>query len=380
MHILLVSSQDITHFSAYFYHLQGVANAFHEKGHSVSVLCPKTRDTLNIGPYIKVPIDYYAIPRFFQWTRFFNPIFAVLSFRKQLRKPLDMVYIRMSPLSFILNWMSYRRHIRTISEHNGLLGDEIKLLYPSFAPIAMMFDYFQRLNIRYSHAVRAVSENLRASLCKKTDHPHIVHITNGTDTNHFKPMKRSEALQRFDLDTERNYVGFIGTLIKTQGLEFAIRSFSEFWKKHPKVHLLIAGFGPELDALQELSRQLGIDDHVTFMGHIKYEDAPIVINCFDIAISPAIRQRNETVGLATMKVRDYLACGRLVVASRLPGYEFLEAEKLGILFDPESEDAFVRALEEGLGLSQAEDEEKRLYAITNFSWSHVTDKVLLLCE
>lgn len=377
MHILLVSCQDITHFSAYFYHLQGVANAFHEKGHSVSILCPKTHNTLNVQSYIKVPVDYYKIPRFLRWTRFFNPVLAMIPFSKQLRKPVDMVYIRMSPLSFILNWMSYRQDIRTISEHNGLLGDEIRLLYPAFSPIAAMFDYFQRLNIRYSHAVRAVSQNLRTILFKKTHHPHIVHITNGTDTNHFKPMNRSEALQRFGLDPEKSYIGFIGTLIKTQGLEFAIRSFAEFWEKHPKTHLLIAGFGPELDSLQELSKQLGMDDHVTFLGHISYEYAPVVINCFDVAISPAIRQRNEIVGLATMKVRDYLACGRLIVASRLPGYEFLEEEGLGMLFEPESHGDFIGSLNQSI-LMCSVSEKTRKYSMNEFSWTRIVEHIVEL--
>jgi colanic acid/amylovoran biosynthesis glycosyltransferase len=79
---------------------------------------------------------------------------------------------------------------------------------------------------------------------------------------------------------ERNFPGsdgewrFVqaGRLIEKKGLPVTLRAFASFLKRYPKATLTIAGEGPLLGHLQELARELKIDNRVSFTGLISQEE------------------------------------------------------------------------------------------------------------
>jgi colanic acid/amylovoran biosynthesis glycosyltransferase len=63
-----------------------------------------------------------------------------------------------------------------------------------------------------------------------------------------------------------------GRLIEKKGLPVTLRAFASFQKRYPKATLTIAGEGPLLGHLQELARELKIDNRVSFTGLISQEE------------------------------------------------------------------------------------------------------------
>jgi colanic acid/amylovoran biosynthesis glycosyltransferase len=63
-----------------------------------------------------------------------------------------------------------------------------------------------------------------------------------------------------------------GRLIEKKGLPVTLRAFASFLKRYPKATLTIAGEGPLLGHLQELARELKIDNRVSFTGLISQEE------------------------------------------------------------------------------------------------------------
>ena len=59
-----------------------------------------------------------------------------------------------------------------------------------------------------------------------------------------------------------------GRLIEKKGLPVTLRAFASFLKRYPNATLTIAGEGPLLGHLQELARELKIDNRVSFTGFI----------------------------------------------------------------------------------------------------------------
>ncbi|MBA2270298.1 MAG: glycosyltransferase [Chthoniobacterales bacterium] len=55
-------------------------------------------------------------------------------------------------------------------------------------------------------------------------------------------------------------------LIEKKGLRTSLRAFAEFTRKYPQAHFTIAGEGPLLDELQEMTRELNVAGQVTFAG------------------------------------------------------------------------------------------------------------------
>jgi colanic acid/amylovoran biosynthesis glycosyltransferase len=74
-------------------------------------------------------------------------------------------------------------------------------------------------------------------------------------------------------------------LIEKKGLDVSLRAFASFQKEYPNARFVVAGEGPLLDELIALSKELGIEDKVSFPGFLSektlcklYHDSHIFIH------------------------------------------------------------------------------------------------------
>ena len=110
--------------------------------------------------------------------------------------------------------------------------------------------------------------------------------------------------------------------------------------------LLLVGDGPVKAEVMRKVLQSGFEKKFIFTGMAEYEDIPLLINLADICVAPFILQRNRLTGVSPIKVFEYMACGKAVVASRLEGLEFIEDEGGGRLTEPENVADLEHTLEE----------------------------------
>jgi len=121
---------------------------------------------------------------------------------------------------------------------------------------------------------------------------------------------------------------------------------------------------------------------VRFVGPVVYEEVPRHIAAADVCTAPMTRERLRS-GSSAIKVYEYLACGRPVVASRIPGLEFLESEDLGKLVPPEDAHALAAALEGVLSDAawrRAAGERGRAFVLEHASWAAVAARVEDACR
>jgi len=64
-------------------------------------------------------------------------------------------------------------------------------------------------------------------------------------------------------------VAYAGRLARAKGVHVLLRAMADVLREAPEARLLIAGDGPERDALAGLARDLGIEGSVTFTGHLE---------------------------------------------------------------------------------------------------------------
>src|SRR5262249_39761153 len=105
----------------------------------------------------------------------------------------------------------------------------------------------------------------------------------------------------------------------------------EDWKKllavHPRAKLVIVGAGEDQSRLEQLRA-----DNVIFTGMQPYSRLPEFIRSSAVCINP-FELNGITEKILPTKLFQYLACGKPVVATRLPGtMPFLSGEEDGIVY------------------------------------------------
>jgi colanic acid/amylovoran biosynthesis glycosyltransferase len=92
--------------------------------------------------------------------------------------------------------------------------------------------------------------------------------------------------RRFPQDGEWRLVQ-AGRLIEKKGLPVTLRAFAVFLRQYPNAKLTIAGEGPLLAELQDLSRELNIDGRVSFTGFVSQEQLREIYYTSHIFLHPS---------------------------------------------------------------------------------------------
>ncbi len=139
------------------------------------------------------------------------------------------------------------------------------------------------------------------------------------DTSIFHPsVDCTEVRQRWDVNEQDWVVLFIGTLFEFSGLDGFIRRFPEVLQHVPEAKLLIVGDGQQRPELERIIAELGLQNRVIITGFQPYETMPQYINVAAICITPFL-VTNATRDIFPSKIVQYLACGKVVLATPLPG-------------------------------------------------------------
>lgn len=149
-----------------------------------------------------------------------------------------------------------------------------------------------------------------------------------------------------------------------------------------KVRFLLVGDGPEMSKIQKKILQFK-NKEVLLTGRVSYKEAVRYINAFDVGVAPFIEERNASIGLSPLKIRDYAACGVPIITSRIAGLEMVEEEDIGILVPPDDSVALSRAIIELLKKTKTEMRKEmgkkgRKIAEKNYSWKGIVNQILEL--
>ncbi len=177
------------------------------------------------------------------------------------------------------------------------------------------------------------------------------------DTDMFKPGPVAGELRRkWGLGADDAVILFIGTLFDFSGLDILIRHFHEVVKEVPQAKLLLVGDGPQRPALEKIIVATGMQKSVIITGFQPYDTMPQYINMSTLCINTFV-VNDTTRDIFPSKIVQYLACGRGVVATRLPGMAaVIQGEEQGVVYG-DSVDEIPGKI---IGLLKAPERMKRL--------------------
>ncbi len=218
------------------------------------------------------------------------------------------------------------------------------------APSQMIVSYLQRIGVKTS----------------------IVNIPTGVDLEEFTDLNPNWLKENYGVNPDEKVLLFVGRLGQEKNVNFLIKAFHTVQSRYPNCRLVMVGKGPQENALRRMTRELGIQDKVTFTGVLPRQK---IVHCYassDLFVFPSV---TETQGLV---IGEAKAAGLPVVAIRAFGpAEIVNHGEDGFLTDP-SLSSFTTAILDLLENRELYDQ-MRKQAYNNVSYissSHCAEKML----
>lgn len=139
-------------------------------------------------------------------------------------------------------------------------------------------------------------------------------------------------------DLGARYILSVGRLGKMKGFDLLLRAFAAADLDHD-VSLVIAGDGPERDALGTLANSLGVGDRVIFPGWL---DAVEVSQTMANALAVVVPSRIEAFGIVILEA--WREGAPVITTSHGGAPEFVTDDEDGLIVDPTDTVALARAL------------------------------------
>ncbi len=153
---------------------------------------------------------------------------------------------------------------------------------------------------------RTAADILREQKIKLPVYP----ISCGVDTNRFKPdpaIDRKKWRQKYGLDLEKPVFLFVGRVDSEKKIDILIQALKE--RKKNDIQLVIAGEGSNKKHLEQMVRNLNLEEQVHFLGFVPNEDLPSLINAIDVFTMPS---EAELLSIASLEA---MACAKPLLLS-----------------------------------------------------------------
>lgn len=298
------------------------ANALHEAGAEVSVICPKTKnypeteEILNGIRIYRHPLkeagrvsEYLLEYGSALWHEFW---LLLKIFRT--RGVQDVIHVCNPPdLLFIpaLPFFSFTR-CKLLFDHHDINPELWLAKFGKKNWGYKLMVFFERLTYFFaSHAIATNESYRNIAICRGKMNPEDVTIVrSGPDISKLAvgPAK-PEVKKGF-----RFLVGYVGVMGKQEGIDLLLKSIDHIVNGvgRKDIRFCIMGSGPALEEMRELNRQMGLEPFVEFPGRVSNEYLADVFNTADVCVNPDVP--SEMNDKSTMnKIMEYMAFGKPIV-------------------------------------------------------------------
>ncbi|MBI5296258.1 MAG: glycosyltransferase family 4 protein [Chloroflexi bacterium] len=294
----------------------------------------------------------------------------------------DLVHYRNVWDGFHLAGQKKRHGYKTLFEVNGLPSIELKYHYPGLdAALLAKIKEQEIATLHLSDGIICPSRVTRDYIASLgLDRSLVTVIPNGVSPSDFCPSPLPAR------DGRVPTLLYIGTLADWQGLDVVVKAMPKILEKQP-VQLRIIGRGRsrQRKLLAKQIRKLGVEEHVIVQPAVPHHEIPALIAEADICVAPlGLNDRNVTQGACPIKLLEYMAAARPLLASNMPIVRELVREDVdALLFSPNDPDDLARQIVTLLNdfeLSQRLAQSASERALTKFTWRESQKKLLRVYE
>ena len=325
MRIMYITFDDIHSNFAWSVHIREVAERLHKRGHSVLLVGPNIRDD-SIKVFTKsIPVSSNKLVKVLQYfiTSGYHFLSAIINFKPHIIYCRGVHFTLTPILSAIILGKPF------IVEINGLLEDTLKNRL-----VRYIFISVQKVYLVLASRIITVSDLLKEGLCKRynINSNKVYVIPNGADCEKFMPMNKMAARRKLNLPNVMTIL-FVGSFYRHHGLALLSDSAYAVRNSIPDVRFILVGDGLMRNEIESMVADKGLGDIFTFTGERPHSEIPLWISAADVCVCILISDYSGYYGFSIVKLYEYMASGRPVIAaSNMKEIaEFIETHNIGLV-------------------------------------------------
>ena len=373
MKLLCISHTNISGQEGDSTHIREIALNLQKEGNNLLLICKGGRQNIYPINVVQLPsleikyltslfLDLLSIPYLFFYIKRFKP---------------DIVYYREVATAGIVSWLF---KVPSVAEANGIYPDLVKMVRPRFFKIAGTFlQLRERFQYFFATRIICVTDGIKRELVRnygvKEKRCKVIH--NGVNIQLFRPLNKVTSRNKLGINQDYFYIGFLGSFKVWRGLENLIEALKKVKERgYDQIKCFLIGDGYLMSHLKEMVNRYDLSKNIIFKGSVNYEGAPIFINSFDICY---LCWTGLKYGSSALKLFEYLACARPVIASRVEGdREIVKNGNCGYLFKAGDVESLVSRIIESYDLRDRLPElgrNGRRFIKDQFSWEKVANRL-----
>lgn len=240
--------------------------------------------------------------------------------------------------------------------------------------LAYVKKWWFRWVLRRVSSIISLTSAMRDTLVQVNDS--VLVAPDGVDKEMFNiDISKQEAREKLSLPLDKKIVMYTGSIVDWwKGTPALFESAKEFGDDY--LFVLVGG---KSHYVQEFKDVVGQSKKVLMVGHRPHRDIPYYLKASDILVLPnSAKEEISRIATSPMKLFEYMASGRPIVASDLPSLREILNDNNSVLVAPDDAYALAR------GIREVMEDEKRATAlaeqakrdVAHYAWDNRAENII----
>ncbi|MBU2579480.1 glycosyltransferase [Candidatus Parcubacteria bacterium] len=316
------------------------------------------KKSFKIKKIFSLDFIFLNIPKIFFWVQSLS--FSISAFFYLLFKKTDIIYSRDSFLLYLISF--FKKNL---------------ILELHYLPKHL---FLHKRVFKKAKAVIVITKQLKKSLIEKgISENKILVAPDGVDIGKFDiDILKDEARKKLNLPQNKKIVLYSGHLYKWKGAQI-LANASKFLEKDTIV-VFVGGTKEDEERFRDKNKNL---NNILILGHRPYSEIPYYLKAADVLVLPnSGKEEISKSWTSPMKMFEYMASQRPIVASDLISLREILNENNAVLVEPDNS----RALAEGIMSALKKDDFSAKILIEawqnvqKYTWTERVKNILLFIK